>query len=98
MTEVQPPRPGKPRPDSMLLAGVDVPWELVEWLQWIVGGRTGDLLSEALYIHSPVAVLTTRDEEAMLKAIERADEPLEGLGELHQVLRARHAARVNRMG
>jgi hypothetical protein len=79
----------------MFLAGVGVPWELVEWLQWIVGGRTGDLLSEALYIHSPVVVLTTRDEEAILKTIESADVPPEGLGELQDVLRARHSARMN---
>jgi len=95
MTEVQPPRPPKPRPDSMLLAGVEVPWELVEWLQWIVAGPTGDRLSEALYIH---AILTTRDEEAILKTIESADVPHDRLGELQQGLRARRAARMNRTG
>jgi hypothetical protein len=82
----------------MLLAGVEVPWELVEWLQWIVAGPTGDRLSEALYIHAPLAILTTRDEEAILKTIESADVPPDRLGELQQGLRARRAARMNRTG
>ena len=46
----------------MFLAGVEVPGELVEWLQWMVGGRTADVLSEALYIHSPLVLLSARDD------------------------------------
>jgi len=38
----------------MFIAGVEVRAELVEWLQWMVGGQTADALAEALYVYSPV--------------------------------------------
>ena len=81
------------RPESMFLAGVEVRWELVEWLAWIVGGPTADVLVEALYLHLPFVLLKRRDEEAILSAIERAPEPPEELAELQLVLRARRATR-----
>jgi hypothetical protein len=92
MTEVRP-LLEKPRPDSMFLAGVEVPGELVEWLQWMVGGRTADVLSEALYIHSPLVLLSARDEDAILQAIRRSPELPNGLVELEHVLTARRKTR-----
>jgi hypothetical protein len=92
MTEVQPQKPDQPpRPDSMFLIGVEVPWELVEWLSWMVGGRTADALSDALFIHSPLVALSTPDEEAILATIDGTAEPPEGLTELREALAARCA-------
>jgi hypothetical protein len=94
MTETQQPRAPEARPGSIHVAGVEVRCELVEWLQWMVGGCTADVLSEALYLHLPFVALTTRDEEAILVAIERAAEPPDGLGELECVLRGKRRTRL----
>ena len=81
------------RPESMLLVGVEVRWELVEWLSWMVQGRTADVLSDSMYVRSVFAVLSPLDEEAILAAIDGALEPPDGLTELREALISRRAAR-----
>jgi hypothetical protein len=81
------------RPESMLLVGVEVRWELVEWLSWMVEGRTADVLSESMYVRSVLAVLSPLDEEAILAAIDGALEPPAGLTDLREALISRRAER-----
>jgi hypothetical protein len=82
------------RPESMLLVGVEVRWELVEWLSWMVQGRTADVLSDSMYVRSVFAVLSPLDEEAILAAIDGALEPPDGLTELREALISRRAERA----
>jgi len=91
MTHVE--QQGHRRPESMLLVGVEVRWELVEWLSWMVHGRTADVLSDSMYVRSVFAVLSPLDEEAILAAIDGALEPPDGLTELREALISRRAER-----